>query len=76
MLKMRIFFFSTAFVDEIIRGNVIYKSYYQLMVIMGKYLPQKGKVCDKNSCLKALIIFSDLSLLRQIFPHINHKLMK
>ena len=43
---------------------------------MGKYLPQKGKVCEKNECPMALVIFVDLSLFGQIFSHINHKLMK
>ena len=43
---------------------------------MGKYLPQKGKVRENNERRKALVIFADLSLLRQIIPHNNHKLMK
>ena len=38
---------------------------------MGKYLLEKGNVCENNEC-----IFADLSLLRQIFPHINNKLIK
>ena len=33
-----------AFVDKIIRGNITCNSFYQLVAIMGKYLPQKGKV--------------------------------
>ena len=37
--------------------------FHQLVVYMGKYLSKKG-------------IFADLSLLRQIFPHIYHKLIK
>ena len=32
-----------AFVDKTIRGNIIYNLFYQLVVNMGKYLPQKGK---------------------------------
>ena len=36
------FFFPTAFVDKIIRGNMIHE---------GKYLPQKGEVCENNERL-------------------------
>ena len=43
---------------------------------MGKYLPHKGKICDNNECRKALVIVADLFLFRQMFPDINHKLMK
>ena len=35
-----------------------------------------GKVPKNNSCHKARVIFADLSLFRQIFPHKNHKLLK
>ena len=55
---------------------MIYHLFYQLVVNMGKYLPKKGKVRENNECLTALIIFADLSLLRQIFRRINRKLMK
>ena len=68
-------FCCTAFIDKIIRGNIIYDVFYQLVVNMEKYLSQKGKVRE-NECHKAQVIFADLSLLWQIFPHINHKLMK
>ena len=34
----------------------------------GKNMPQKGKVLENNECRKALVIFADVSLLRQIFP--------
>ena len=47
-----------------------------LVVNVGKYLPQKRKVRENNECHKALVIFADLSLLRQIFPHINPKRIK
>ena len=36
------FFCSSAFVDKIIRGNITYDLFYQLVVNMGKYLPKKG----------------------------------
>ena len=60
-----------------IRGNMlhIYNLFYQLVVNVGKYLPQKGKVRENNECLMTLVIFTDLSLFRQIFPHINKTLM-
>ena len=66
-------FCSITFVDKLIRGNIIF---YQHVVYMGKYLPQKGKVRENNECRKTLVIFADLSPFRQIFPHVNHKLMK
>ena len=50
--------------------------FHQVVVNMGKYLSQKGKVRENNECRKTRVIFADLSLLRQIFPRINHKLMK
>ena len=67
-----------ASVDKIIRGNIIYicNSFHLLVLNMGKYLPQYGKVCEDNKCLTALVILAVLSLLLQIFPYINHKLMK
>ena len=43
---------------------------------MGKYLPKKGQVHENNECRKARVIFADISLLRELFPHINHKLIK
>ena len=43
---------------------------------MGKYLKKKGKVCENSGCLKAKVIFMDFSLFWQIFPHINHRLVK
>ena len=43
---------------------------------MGKYLPKKGKVHKNNESGKAQVIVLDLSLLKQIFPHINHKLIE
>ena len=56
---------SNAFLDEIIRGNIIYSSFHQLVINMGniclKYLPQKGKIRENSSCLKALVILVDLS---------------
>ena len=64
-------FCSTAFADKIIGENIVYRLFYQLVVNMGKYLPQKGKVRENTSCLTALVIFADLSLFRQIFPHIT-----
>ena len=71
-------FCSAAFVEKKkkIRGNRIYNSFHQLVVKMGKCLPQKAKVCEKNSCLTAIVIIADLSIFRQIFPSINHKLIK
>ena len=48
------FFCCTAFVHKIIRGNIIYNLFYQLVVNMRKYLPQKGKVRENNSCRKAV----------------------
>ena len=46
-----------------------------IIYFMGKYLPKKEKGQRKFG--KALIIFADLSLFfLQIFPYINHKLMK
>ena len=59
-------------------GNITYDLFYQLVINMAKYLPQKGNVLQKgkvsqnNSCLMTLII----SLFWQIFPHINDKLIK
>ena len=35
--------------------------FYQLVVNVEKYLPQKGQVCKNNSSLTALVIFADLS---------------
>ena len=32
-------FLKVSFVDETIRGNMIYNSFYHLVVNMGKYLP-------------------------------------
>ena len=43
---------------------------------MGRYLPKNGKVSEINECRKAQVLFGDLSLVRQIFPHIIHKLIK
>ena len=42
-------FCSITFVDKLIRGNIIF---YQHVVYMGKYLPQKGKVRENNECRK------------------------
>ena len=64
--------FEEAFVDKIISGNIIYDLFYKLVVNMGKYLPQKGKVRQNNECR----YFGGLSLLMQIFSHINHKLIR
>ena len=42
-----------------------------------KYLPQKRKVRENNSWYTALVILAGLSLFfRQIFSHINDKMMK
>ena len=41
---------------------IISNLFHQLVVNMGKYLPQKGKVCKNNLCCMALVIFVDLSL--------------
>ena len=38
----------TAFVDKIIRGNITYNIFHQLVVNMGNYMPQKGNVCENN----------------------------
>ena len=65
--NLEILFCSTTFVDKIIRGNTICVLFYQLEVNMGKYLSQKGKARGNNEWRY---------LLRQIFPHINHKLIK
>ena len=86
---MVLLFSSTTFVDKIIRGSIIYNVLYQLVIDIRKYLskkrkgPQKqqvpyrkGKVFENKECLTALVIFTVLCLLRQIFLHINHKLMK
>ena len=62
-----------AFVAKIIGENIISDLFYQFVVSMGKYLPQKRKVRENKGCRKALVIFADLSLLRQIFPPINLK---
>ena len=43
---------------------------------MGNYLLKKGKVSEINECRKVQVIFVDFSFLRQIFPNINHKLIK
>ena len=69
------------FVLEILDSNdapmvMIQSLFHQLMVNMGKFLPIEGKVHENNECRKAQVIFADLFLLRQILPHINHKLMK
>ena len=53
---------------------MIYTLFYQL-VDVGKYLPQKGNFLENNSCFTALGFIEDLNVFRQIFPHINHKLM-
>ena len=50
-----LFFCCTAFIDKIIRGNVTYYSFHQLVVNMGKYWPQNGKVHENNLCLTALL---------------------
>ena len=71
------FFCTTAFVDEIIRGNIKYNLFYQLVVNIGKYLLKKRKSPRKISRDLRHSLFSRiLPFLRQIFPHINHKLMK
>ena len=46
--NLELLFFSTAFVDKIIRGNIVYNLFYLLFVNMGKCLPQKGKVCENK----------------------------
>ena len=38
---------------------------------MREYLPQKGKIREKSEGRKAWVIFTDFSLLRQIFPPIQ-----
>ena len=43
---------------------------------MGQTFAEKGKVPEHNECRKTRVTFADLSLLRQIFPNINHKMMK
>ena len=67
MPKIWKFFFccSTAFADEIIRGNEIYNSFYQLLVNMGKYLPKRENVHENNECRKAVrhSLFSQTFLL-------------
>ena len=69
-LELLFFFCSTVFVDKIIRGNMIYSLFYQL-VDVGKYLPQKGNFLENNSCFTALGFIEDLYVFRQIFPHIS-----
>ena len=41
-------FCSSAFVDKILRANIISNLFDQLLVNMGKYLLQKGKVCEND----------------------------
>ena len=53
-----------------------YSLFHQLVVNIWTYLPQKGNVRENNECRRALVIFADFSLLRQIFPHNNFKLIK
>ena len=60
IINLELLFSSTAFVDTIIRGNVIYNLFYQHVVNMGIYLPQKRKVRENNECRQAF------SILRQI----------
>ena len=50
-------------------GNSIL--FHRLVINMGKSLPKKGKVPENKECRKARVIFGDLSLLGQIFPHVN-----
>ena len=75
--KIRNYFFPYC-LNDITRGNIIRFFFYQLVRKYrgNNYLPQKGKVRENNSCLTALVILAKLSLFRQIFPHINHRLMK
>ena len=61
--NLKLLFCSTAFVDK----NIIYNLFYQLVVNM---------VGENNLCLMALIILADLPFFWEVFPHINHKLMK
>ena len=58
------FFCSAAFVDKPIRVTVIYNIFYQLVVITGKYLPQKEKVRENISIFTSRVIFADISLFR------------
>ena len=53
-LEPFLFFCSAALVDKVIRGNIIHNLLYQLVVNMGKYLPQKGKARGKKKLLKTL----------------------
>ena len=55
-------FCSTAFADKRIGENMVCRLFYQLVVNMGKYLPQREKVRENTSCLTALVIFAKLSL--------------
>ena len=50
------FFCSSAFVEKIIRGNIIHDSFYQLVLNMRKYLPKKALVngpspFSANACI-------------------------
>ena len=44
----------------------IHNLFYRLVVNIGKYSPQKGKVRENNLCLTALVIFPDLTCFRQV----------
>ena len=54
---------------------MILSLFYLLVVNEGNYFPEKGNVRENNEYI-ALVIFADLSLLWQIFPQINHTLIK
>ena len=43
---------------------------------MEKFLPKQGKARENYEYREERIIFADLSLLRQIFSRVNHKLIK
>ena len=52
---------------------------YSLFILsskVGRYFLKKGKVHENNECHKVRVIFTELSLFQQIFPHINQKLIK
>ena len=53
-----------------------YSLFHQLVINMGKYWLKKRKVRKNKECHQAQVVFADFSLLGQIFPHINYKLMK
>ena len=49
-------------------------NFISLLLIWGIFA-ENEKISEHNKSNKALVIFADLSLFRQIIPNINHKLM-